>query len=90
MIQLIYDYIYRMIVKVKAFGICRDIVGGSEAFIDFDGNTVEELRAALMNKHPEMIKLRSLLIAVNRNYAENQQQLTSTDEVALIPPVSGG
>ena len=75
---------------VKAFGITRDIVGTREAVVEFDGNTVASLRAALKSKYPALLKVRSLMIAVNNTYAEDDLAIGESDEIALIPPVSGG
>lgn len=76
--------------KVKAFGITKDIIGGREAVVELQGKTVQDLRAELERRHPALRELRSLFIAVNNNYAEENTQLHETDEIALIPPVSGG
>lgn len=42
------------------------------------------------DSYPEFSKLSSLAVAVNGEYASNGIQLDSNDEIALIPPVSGG
>lgn len=76
--------------KVKAFGITKDIVGGKETIIEAQGSTVGELRAELVKKFPRMEGLRSLFIAVNSSYALESAIITENDEIALIPPVSGG
>ncbi len=76
--------------KVKAFGITKDLLGGREAVIEVDGETVGDLKAALNNRFPQLTELSSLFIAVNNDYAEEDVQLTADDEIALIPPVSGG
>ncbi len=58
-----------------------------------EGNTlgtVGELKAWLFEQYPDMGKLRSLAIAVDHSYAEDHAELKSGQEVALIPPVSGG
>jgi sulfur-carrier protein len=79
-----------MTITVKTFGICRDILGGKEIPIELRGTTVADLRSELISQYPAIAKLNSLFIAVNQSYSEDSQQLTETDEVALIPPVSGG
>jgi molybdopterin synthase sulfur carrier subunit len=76
--------------KVKAFGITKDLLGGREAFIETTGTTVGDLRSALGEKYPELSDLRSLYIAVNNDYADDTVLLKDSDEIALIPPVSGG
>lgn len=76
--------------KVKAFGITKDIVGGRETVVEVEGQTVAALRQSLQNTYPQLISLKSLFIAVNNAYAEEQSAISETDEIALIPPVSGG
>jgi sulfur-carrier protein len=76
--------------KVKAFGITKDILGGREIVVETEGQTVAALRSALQQKYPPLVGLRSLFIAVNNSYADELTSLTETDEIALIPPVSGG
>jgi len=76
--------------KVLAFGITRQLLGGKEAVIEVEGNTVGALRKALSAQFPELRELNSLYIAVNSNYSDEGQILDASDEIALIPPVSGG
>jgi molybdopterin synthase sulfur carrier subunit len=76
--------------KVKTFGVARDVMGGKEVMVETEGNQVLDLRKELIFKYPELEKLRSLFIAVNQSYSEDTTELKETDEIALIPPVSGG
>ena len=75
---------------IKTFGIARDILGGREVTIEIDGQSVADLRKHLISNYPQLKELRSLFIAVNQNYADDTQGLSESDEIALIPPVSGG
>lgn len=79
-----------MKLNVKAFGITKDILGGKEMAVQMSGQTVGDLRAHLHHHYPSLIGLRSLYIAVNNHYADDVAILSETDEIALIPPVSGG
>lgn len=79
-----------MELKIKTFGVARDMMGGKEVVVKIDGNDVAALRKALTTDYPLLETLRSLLLAVNQQYAEDSQTLTEIDEIALIPPVSGG
>jgi molybdopterin synthase sulfur carrier subunit len=83
-------YICFMKVTIKAFGISRDILGGREVQIEMSGSSVNDLRQHLLAHYPALTNLNSLFIAVNQNYAEDILQLSEKDEIALIPPVSGG
>ncbi|MCF6359667.1 MAG: MoaD/ThiS family protein [Cyclobacteriaceae bacterium] len=77
-------------IRVKLFGIIREIVGSPILEIEEPLETVGQLKAHMMLTYPRIKGLNSLLIAVNSEYAENEQAIKSTDEIALIPPVSGG
>ena len=80
-----------MEINILAFGIAKDIVGGAQLpFQVEDQSTVGELKVALLAAYPKFEKLQSLAIAVNSEYAQNDQLLTESDEIVLIPPVSGG
>lgn len=79
-----------MILKIKAFGISKDIVGGNEITLQMQGKTVADLRNELKTQFPSLRNLKSLLIAVNNTYAHDAEPLKEEDEIALIPPVSGG
>ena len=80
-----------MTIKILAFGIARDIVGGSTFEVQItEGATVFELQEHLVSQYPQFDNLASMLIAVNLEYGVYDTILKETDEVALIPPVSGG
>lgn len=77
--------------KISLFGITRDIVGSTHTSIEFDQQAnVESLLAKLKTIYPRLNDIRSLLIAVNAEYAEGNFAINERDEIALIPPVSGG
>lgn len=78
--------------KVVYFGILREIAGHSREAVDLGENaSAEELFSRLCGAHPEMQRFAgSIALAVNLEYAERSRQLHEGDEVALIPPVSGG
>jgi molybdopterin synthase sulfur carrier subunit len=79
-----------MNLKIKAFGVTKDILGGREITVSASGKTVAALREQLNAKYPTLTGLKSLFIAVNNTYADETLTLHETDEIALIPPVSGG
>ncbi len=76
--------------KIKTFGAARDMMGSKEVVVRINGTEVADLRKTLIATYPALANLRSLLIAVNQQYAEDGQPLKESDEIALIPPVSGG
>jgi molybdopterin synthase sulfur carrier subunit len=80
-----------MILKILTFGIARDIVGSSTFNFDApEGITVAELKQKLLDHYPTFGNLSSLLIAVNEDYGDDETVIFERDDIALIPPVSGG
>ncbi len=80
-----------MKVELILYGISRDIIGGSTYHVEIkEGSTVKDVMDFLVSKFPDFNQLKSLLIAVNDEYATNEQVIVVGDEVVLIPPVSGG
>ncbi|CCH52181.1 hypothetical protein BN8_01155 [Fibrisoma limi BUZ 3] len=78
-------------ISVLLFGITRDITGQSAVSVPLsDGNRVGDLLQRLQQQYPRLSDIRSLLVAVNGEYADSDTVINSKDEVALIPPVSGG
>ena len=77
-------------ISVKLFGIAKDIVGSSTIYIEQELNTVDDLLTYLKSEYPAFKDLTSLLVAINDEYANTTAKIKSEDEVALIPPVSGG
>ena len=81
-----------MRVKARLFAVYRELVGKAEIEMDVDtGNTVGIFLSQLGEVLPELKgHLGSALIAVNAEYVPMNYQLAEGDEIALIPPVSGG
>lgn len=78
--------------KIKLFGIAREIVGSAELTLpeNVDVKNVREFKDWLFENYPKFATLKSLAVAVNQEYAEDHDSLDQHAEVALIPPVSGG
>jgi molybdopterin synthase catalytic subunit len=81
-----------MRVRVLFFGRLKDIVGKAEEQAELsDGARVEDLFERYGRNFPELAKFRhSVVASVNQEFAEWRTQLASGDEVAFLPPVSGG
>jgi molybdopterin synthase catalytic subunit len=79
-------------VKVRLFASLRERVGGERVELELpDGTSVEAAWQALLARHPSLGPSRpSLAAAVNRSYAPFDTSLRDGDELAFIPPVSGG
>ena len=81
-----------MRVRVLFFGGLKDLAGKSSDLLDLpEGALVRDLLAHYLSEVPRMKEsLPSLAVAVNQEYAGAETGLKSGDEVALLPPVSGG
>src|ERR1017187_4483185 len=81
-----------MRVRVLFFGILKEIVGKPADEIDLpDGASVRDVLAHYGSQIPRLKEsLPSLALAVNQEYAGPDTKLKADDEIALLPPVSGG
>lgn len=80
-----------MTYTIILFGITKEIVGKSSISIDLAEQTsVAQLMSELKQQYSALQTLKSLAVAVNSEYAEADLRLQAGDEIALIPPVSGG
>jgi len=81
-----------MQVNVRYLGMLRELAGrDGEPFELPDGAPLGELYAALQKRIPELERFRqAIALAVNYEYSANETRLHEGDEIALIPPVSGG
>ena len=81
-----------MRVRVKLFAILRELAGTSEVEIDLaDGADVAAVRDALERDLPALAAhLGRAAFAVNQSYVKSDSALADGDELAVIPPVSGG
>ncbi|MEQ6119948.1 MoaD/ThiS family protein [Reichenbachiella sp. MALMAid0571] len=80
-----------MKIELILYGISRDIIGGPTYSIEIkEGSTVKDVMDFLVSKFSDFSKLKSLMIAVNDEYASDEHIIKPGDEVVLIPPVSGG
>ena len=80
-----------MQVKVLLFGILKDRFAAAELPLELEvGATVDAVRKWAQRVLGDDSLLRSVAIAVNREYAGPETALQEGDEVALLPPVSGG
>ncbi len=80
-----------MQLRVLFFGVLRDRFGFEEELEQFPGRTVADLLRYYRAVSPELGDLwNTLAVAVNQQYAGATSQLCNGDEVALLPPVSGG
>ncbi|MGE0398364.1 MAG: molybdopterin converting factor subunit 1 [Kofleriaceae bacterium] len=81
-----------MRVTVLYFAVFRERLGIDEEALELPGGArVRDAVAALAQKHEPIATLRTKFrVAVNQDFADDDQALSDGDEVALIPPVAGG
>ncbi|WP_439625672.1 molybdopterin converting factor subunit 1 [Gemmata sp.] len=81
-----------MTIRVLLFAAARDHAGTDAVGVELaPGATVAHMRAALVRQVPGLASLLARsAVAVNHDFAEDGRALGPGDEVAIIPPVSGG
>jgi molybdopterin synthase catalytic subunit len=81
-----------MRVNVRFFGITHDLTGFTEEQVELpQGENLEGLRRRYETRFPRLLSMGSaLLLAVNQEVAKGSTPLRDGDEVAFMPPVSGG
>jgi len=76
---------------VLAFGIAKDIFGCSSIGLQLSNNAnVSNLKYLLEQRYPRLKQLKSYMVAINNEYALDGVTVHERDEIAIIPPVSGG
>jgi molybdopterin converting factor subunit 1 len=79
-------------VTVRLFARLRDIAGASELARDLaPGATIADVWRQLAGEFPEFAGYeRSISSAINADYARMNDAVSDGDEIAFLPPVSGG
>ena len=79
-------------IKVKLFAILRDRVGESEITITVPmGITVDYLNSEILKRYPQLKSFNNKFVtSVNWKVTTGNTIISSNDEIALLPPVSGG
>ena len=80
-----------MNLNILAFGIVKEIFQHSSVNVELNGApTISNLRSVIERDYPRLKQLASYMIAVNNEYATADLIIDAKDEIAIIPPVSGG
>jgi molybdopterin converting factor subunit 1 len=79
-------------VRLRFFAALREIVGCEEMEKDVsEGTTPGLILEELAVEHPKLEPyLKVVKIAINQEFADRENPLTNDDEIAFLPPVSGG
>jgi molybdopterin converting factor subunit 1 len=78
--------------RVLFFGKLKELAGGAEQSVELrSGATIAELFERFANQRPELASYRSSVVASrNQEFAPWTTVLEPGDEIAFLPPVSGG
>ncbi len=78
--------------EVLLFGISKELMGQQVLSLPVESKiaNVLELKRWILNQYPAMGNLNSFAIAVDQEYADDETPISGNQEIALIPPVSGG
>lgn len=81
-----------MNLTVRLYAVLKERAGASELAIDDlpDGLSIGELKRALTERYPELGDLASVAGVIGTTYARDDAKIAAGDEIALLPPVSGG
>lgn len=78
-------------VNILAFGIAKEILGSASLAMQVAaGTTAGALKTLLEKQYPGLAQLSSFMLALNNEYAHPDTIIRPGDEIAIIPPVSGG
>lgn len=78
-----------MNVTVKCFGIIAETVEDNEISIELSNNTVSSFRKTLETYYPQLSEF-TFQIAVNHKLVGADYRIDENDEIAVLPPFSGG
>ena len=86
------QHVLKMRIKVLFFGMLKDIVGDAEQSVVLEeGSNIGRLFEIYAARFPQLARhASSLLFSRNREFAGRSECLKEGDEVAFLPPVSGG
>ncbi len=81
-----------MKIRVKCFAWAREVTGEDEIDLEVpESATVADLRESLAERYPVFSgRMESIAVSVNQEFAGEGTPVDAGDELALIPPISGG
>ena len=78
-------------ITVKLFASSREIIGKDKITLKLSEKmTALDLRRMILEQYPQVAKKIQFVIAINRRIAYDATTVDQMDEVAILPPVSGG
>ncbi|MBI1268742.1 MAG: hypothetical protein GC193_15105 [Cryomorphaceae bacterium] len=90
---LLIEYLFLCLMHIQlfCFGQVKEAIGAN--LVDFEcdeGDSVKALKMKLLNVYGGLKEVPDFRFAVNQEYVGEDYELSENDEVAIIPPVSGG
>ena len=81
-----------MRLKLRLYASLRERAGRDELVLELPGDSISStrLRAEVERAHPELGSLEHAALVVGTDYVRGERLLAEGDDVALLPPVSGG
>ena len=77
--------------RVAVFAGMADLVGGRLVELPWSGGTVADARRLVADRHPTTAALLARsAVAIGSRYVADDEPVAAGDDVAIIPPVSGG
>ncbi|HZG10993.1 MAG: molybdopterin converting factor subunit 1 [Kurthia gibsonii] len=76
-------------ISILFFAQLQESMGQSQMEVPLEGKTVAEVKTWLEKEYP-LLSLGQVMTAVNEEFARDQTIVNEGDQVAFIPPISGG
>lgn len=76
-------------ISILFFAQLQESMGQSQMEVPLEGKTVAEVKTWLEKEYP-LLSLAQVMTAVNEEFARDQTIVNEGDQVAFIPPISGG
>jgi molybdopterin converting factor subunit 1 len=85
------QYDHHMLVEIKLFASCRELIGKDKITLKLKNQmTVGDLRKKILELYPVLLGKIQFVIALNYEIVDEITPISQKDEVAILPPVSGG
>ena len=81
----------QVLVNIKLFASCRELIGKDKITLKLKNQmTVGDLRKKILELYPVLLGKIQFVIALNYEIVDEITPISQKDEVAILPPVSGG
>jgi molybdopterin converting factor subunit 1 len=81
----------QILVDIKLFASCRELIGKDKITLKLKNKmTVCDLRKKILKLYPVLSRRIQFVIALNYEIVDEITPISQKDEVAILPPVSGG